>query len=191
MINKPIDIINFTRNVSSDRYFKNHSKYKVICVDFDNTICIDEWPYVGSIIKDAVKVLKELVNNGHKLILFTQRTKNYPICCSELEEYADMNGKSFSSELQCETVDILTPAINICKHYDIDFISYNTNAEWEMSTHDNSRKIFSDYVIDDHNVGMKYIIVRNSMQKMCKVCDWKFIDEWCVQEGLYNKNVCS
>ena len=66
---------------SSNKYFRNLKNKKVICVDFDNTICLDEWPNVGPIILNAIKVLKELTKNGHKLILYTQHTNNYPICC--------------------------------------------------------------------------------------------------------------
>ena len=45
---------------SSNKYFRNLKNKKVICVDFDNTICLDEWPNVGPIILNAIKVLKEL-----------------------------------------------------------------------------------------------------------------------------------
>ena len=63
------------------------------------------------------------------------------------------------------------------------------NPEWELMTQDYSRKIFADYFIDDHSVGMKYIIIKNSNGEMCKTCDWQFIDEWFVQEGLYEEKV--
>lgn len=50
-----------------------------ICVDFDGTCVTHEYPNVGEEI-GAVPVLKELTDNGHKLILFTMRSGN------ELEE---------------------------------------------------------------------------------------------------------
>ena len=90
---------------------------------------------------------------------------------------------------QCDNVDILTPAIDICREHGIEFEAYNKNPEWELMTQDYSRKIFADYFIDDHSVGMKYIIIRNSNGEMCKTCDWQFIDEWFVQEGLYKEKV--
>jgi hypothetical protein len=79
--------------------------------------------------------------------------------------------------------------MDVCKEHGIEFDAYNKNPEWELMTQDNSRKVFADYFIDDHSVGMKYIIIRNSNGEMCKTCDWQFIDEWFVQEGLYKEKV--
>lgn len=47
----------------------------VICVDFDGTCVSHEFPYVGKDI-GSVQVLKKLVENGHKLILWTMRSDN-------------------------------------------------------------------------------------------------------------------
>tara|TARA_R100000951_G_scaffold116467_1_gene128431 strand:+ start:266 stop:634 length:369 start_codon:yes stop_codon:yes gene_type:complete len=44
-----------------------------ICVDFDGTCVKHEYPKVGKEI-GAIPVLKELVEKGHKLILFTMRS---------------------------------------------------------------------------------------------------------------------
>jgi hypothetical protein len=44
-----------------------------IAVDFDGTCVTHEYPEVGKDI-GAVPILKKLVNNGHKLILFTMRS---------------------------------------------------------------------------------------------------------------------
>jgi len=44
-----------------------------ILIDFDGTCVIHRYPGCGPDIKGAVEVLKELVANGHKLILFTMR----------------------------------------------------------------------------------------------------------------------
>ncbi len=48
-------------------------KGKVIAVDFDGTCVSHEYPRMGKDI-EAIPVLKKLVENGHKLILFTMRT---------------------------------------------------------------------------------------------------------------------
>lgn len=42
-------------------------------VDFDGTVVTHEYPFVGRDI-GAVPVLKRIVRNGHKLILFTMRS---------------------------------------------------------------------------------------------------------------------
>lgn len=46
---------------------------KIIAVDFDGTCVTHEYPHVGRDI-DAAFVLKELVANGHKLVLWTMRS---------------------------------------------------------------------------------------------------------------------
>lgn len=48
-------------------------KNKVIAVDFDGTCVTHEYPDVGVDI-GAIPVLKKLVENGHKLILYTMRS---------------------------------------------------------------------------------------------------------------------
>jgi hydroxymethylpyrimidine pyrophosphatase-like HAD family hydrolase len=45
----------------------------VIAIDFDGTCVTHDYPFVGYDI-GAVLVLKELVAQNHKLILFTRRT---------------------------------------------------------------------------------------------------------------------
>ena len=181
----------------SEKYYEELNGKKVICVDFDNTVCLDEWPYIGPVIKDAIKVLKELQRNGHIVILFTQRTTSYPICCKELQEMLDKNPlllryrKIDNNYVNLKTIDILSKAIQIFKDNDIELSDVNNNTKWEWRTQDDARKVFADYFIDDHSVGMKYNIVENKFGEKCKVCDWKFIDEWFVQEGLYSKPVLS
>ena len=72
---------------TSELYFKNHIDNKVILVDFDNTICIDEWPNIGELIPGALDVLKKLQESGHTLILYTQRSTEFPVCNPKLVEY--------------------------------------------------------------------------------------------------------
>ena len=175
----------------SDKYYNQLNNKKVICIDFDNTVCLDEWPYIGPILPGAIEVLKKLQENGHKLILYTQRSTHYPICCKELEEYIKNHEeeKSFINNgfLKIYTADILTPAINICKDNGIIFDDINQNKTWEKLTNDNSRKIFMDYLIDDHVCGTDRLNVINSNKEICKIVDWFKIDRWCLQEGLYNE----
>ena len=47
----------------------------VICIDFDGTVVKHEYPIVGPTLPGAVETLKELVSNGHRLILYTMRDK--------------------------------------------------------------------------------------------------------------------
>ena len=48
-------------------------KNLIICVDFDGTCVTHEYPNIGKEI-GATEVLKELINKGHEIILFTIRS---------------------------------------------------------------------------------------------------------------------
>jgi len=65
----------------------------VIGVDFDNTICIDEWPEIGALIPRAIETIKELQAKGHKIVLYTQRNDDYYCYCPELVAYGKKHGK--------------------------------------------------------------------------------------------------
>lgn len=54
---------------------KNNIPSITINIDFDGTSVTHDFPNVGKEI-GATKVLRELVENGHKLILFTMRSGN-------------------------------------------------------------------------------------------------------------------
>ena len=48
-------------------------KNLIICIDFDGTCVTHEYPNIGKEI-GATEVLKELINKGHEIILFTIRS---------------------------------------------------------------------------------------------------------------------
>lgn len=54
----------------------------IIAIDFDGTIVKHKYPIIGEDI-GAIPVLKELIDNGHKLILYTMRSNK------ELQEAVD------------------------------------------------------------------------------------------------------
>ncbi len=53
------------------------SNNKIVCVDFDGTCVMHEYPQIGEDVPNAVKVLKKLNNNQVKLILWTIRSGEY------------------------------------------------------------------------------------------------------------------
>ena len=177
----------------AQRYYDKLNGGKVIAVDFDNTVCLDEWPEVGPLFEDAIKVLKELINNGHYLILYTQRSKRYPLCCPELKQFIKDHSERYHANdtgfILKDEVDILTDACKIFTDNNVKLWDINQNLEWETISGDHSRKLFADYYIDDHNVGMQYKIIINKNGESCKACDWNFIDDWFVKEGLYKNKV--
>ena len=175
---------------SSEKYYKELNGKKVICVDFDNTVCLDEWPYIGPLIPGAKEVLNKLQESGHKLILYTQRHYFYPICCKELEIYNNSEENSIYKHYD-NTVDLLTPALSVCEYNGIVFDDINENQEWELETKDYSRKVFMDYLVDDHVMGTERLEVINKFGEVCKIVDWFKIDRWCMGEGLYKDSAFS
>lgn len=97
-----------------------------IAVDFDGTIVSHEYPQIGKEIPFATQTLKMLINDGHKLILWTVR-----------------EGK------------LLDEAIQWCHEHGIDFYAVNKDYPEEEKENNNhfSRKLKVDMWIDDRNVG--------------------------------------
>lgn len=46
----------------------------ILCVDFDGTLVVHEYPKIGREVPYAVEVLKELIARGDKIILWTMRS---------------------------------------------------------------------------------------------------------------------
>ena len=46
----------------------------IIGIDFDGTIVTHEYPKIGKPIKGAIETMKELIANGHQIILWTMRS---------------------------------------------------------------------------------------------------------------------
>ena len=137
-------------------------------------------------------MLKKLQDNGHTLILYTQRSGEFPVCNPKLVEYMSkyprLVSKTDSTRFELQSyVDIITPVIEYLTNLGLDFKYINCNEEWETITGDTSRKLFNNYIIDDHSICMKHNIIINSKGKECKTCDWKYIDKQCVELGLYNE----
>lgn len=61
---------------------------KIIGLDFDGTVCVNSYPKIGKDI-GAVPVLKELINNGHNIVLNTMRSGQELI---DAEEWFNENG---------------------------------------------------------------------------------------------------
>lgn len=101
-----------------------------INLDFDGTCVKHEYPKVGDDI-GAVPVLKRLVAEGHKLILFTMR------CDSGVK-----SGKFTSG---------LTDAVNWFKQNGIPLYGVQTNPTQKIWT--NSPKSYAELMIDDSALG--------------------------------------
>ena len=150
-----------------------------IGVDFDNTICVDEWPEIGALIPGAIETLKELREKGHTLILYTQRNDDYYAYCPELVVYGKKHGKSFKN-----TVNLLSPVIDFLKEQGLEFDAINENPQWEIEKQDYGRKVYFDVLIDDHNAGIARKTVKNSKGEWCEVVDWNVLRDWLKREGI-------
>ena len=110
----------------------------IIAVDFDGTCVTHEFPEVGRDI-GAVPVLKELVEKGHKIILYTMRSHSNK----------SNQGKTLSGGIISN--DTLQDAIDWFKKNGIPLWGINENLkqkEWTLSP-----KIYANIYIDDAALG--------------------------------------
>lgn len=100
-------------------------KSYIIAVDFDGTVVEDAYPKIGKPKLFAFEALKELSNQGHRLIMWTYRSG------IELEE-----------------------AVEFCRKNGIEFYAINSSFVGEVFDFEQqSRKIHADIFIDDRNLG--------------------------------------
>lgn len=114
----------------------------VIAIDFDGTCVTHEFPKVGKDI-NAVPVLKELIKNGHQLVLFTMR--------SDI-----VNPTGEDNELHLESGNYLTDAVNWFKANEIPLYGIQTNPTQHTWT--TSPKAYAQLYIDDAALGCPLLI---------------------------------
>ena len=170
-----------------DEYNEKIGESKVICIDFDSTVVVEEWPFVGRVLTGAIEVIKKLISKGHKIILFTQRSPKNKLYSERFKEFIETYPQYYFEENGEQYVDTLSIALDVFEQNGIELFDYNANNIWESITDDKSRKVFADYVIDDHNVGMKLNVHINRYGEKVKCCDWEYLDEFFVNERLYGK----
>jgi len=97
-----------------------------IAVDFDGTIVTHEYPKIGKERTFAIETLKQLIQDGHRLILWTVREGQY-----------------------------LDDAVNWCRERGVEFYAINRDYPEEEPEKNNhfSRKLKVDMWIDDRNIG--------------------------------------
>lgn len=128
-----------------------------ICVDFDGTCVSHEFPKVGKDI-GAVPVLKELVANGHQLILFTMRSNKHD------------NTKGSDCIPEVHHGNFLDDALNWFKENEIPLFGVNINPEQTEWT--TSPKAYGQLYIDDAALGapLKYTRCPNLKLRKSPVC---------------------
>ena len=100
----------------------------IIAVDFDGTIVEHKYPQIGKELPFATATLRQLIKDGHKLILWSVREG-----------------------------ELLEEAIKWCEEHGVRFYTANADLDEDCGdSHKSphySRKIKADMFIDDRNVG--------------------------------------
>ncbi len=100
----------------------------IIAIDFDGTIVESAFPEIGKPLDDAIESLKELIADGHFLILHT---------CRE-----DERKRKY-----------LTEAVDFLKRNGVVFDSVNCNSERTEFRDAPGRKVYANIYIDDKMPG--------------------------------------
>ena len=132
----------------------------IIGIDFDGTCTTHEFPNVGKDI-GAIPVLKKLVKNGHKLILFTMR--------SNVE-----NPQSTDPNIVNKRGNYLDDAINWFKENDIPLYGIQTNPT--QNTWTTSPKAYCQLYIDDAGLGCPLLFDDRKSER--PFVNWKAVEKY-------------
>ena len=100
----------------------------IIAVDFDGILCKNRFPEIGEPNYRIISYIRQLMDRGHEVILWTVR-----------------NGEE------------LGEAVRWCEDYGLHFCAINdqapsNKAEYAGKYETESRKVYADIYIDDHNI---------------------------------------
>lgn len=140
-----------------------------ICVDFDGTCVTHEFPLVGQEI-GASYVLKELVNEGHNLILFTMRSNR-----TKKKKPADPT-------IQDVTGAFLDDAVAWFAKHEIHLYGINTNPTQKRWT--KSPKAYGQMYIDDAALGTPLILSTGNIKPFV---DWEAVYIALIESKVINK----
>lgn len=138
----------------------------IFAIDFDGTCVSHEFPNIGKDI-GAIPVLKELVEKGHKLILWTMRADR------------EVQGETDDEFIINATGTFLTDAINWFKNNDIPLWGIQKNPNQTNWT--TSPKAYADMYIDDAALGCPLYYETDSSKP--------YVDWYKVRQLLINKDI--
>lgn len=122
------------------------SKPKIIAVDFDGTLCTNNYPEIGEPIEEVINYVKEQQEAGAKIILWT-----------------------------CRVQQRLADAVEWCSEQGLTFDAVNQNLpEIVEEFGGDSRKVYADEYIDDRNksVGNYKRGLRSNVMIIDDTCDY-------------------
>lgn len=123
--------------------------FKIIAVDFDGTLCKEEWPNIGKPNESVINYIKEQRAEGAKVILWT-----------------------------CREGELLDAAIRWCKEQGLEFDAINDNIPEAAEVFGgNSRKIYADEYIDDKAAGNRFIIAQKLFKQPTPYKHFLFIED--------------
>lgn len=137
-----------------------------ICIDFDGTCVTHDFPNIGKDI-GAVSVLKELAEEGHRLILFTMR--------SDRKKKKKIDGQEVVVD-----ENFLTDAVRWFEENGIPLYGIQKNPAQRFWT--TSPKAYGHLYIDDAALGCP-LIVDNTYSERPYV-DWSKVRELLVSSGI-------
>lgn len=109
---------------------------KIIAVDFDGTLCENNWPEIGAPNEELIEYLRNRQKSGDKLILWT-----------------------------CRVDEMLQKAVAWCKERGLIFDAVNENLpEIIESFGSDTRKIFANEYIDDRNIPLSSCREKSNME---------------------------
>lgn len=147
----------------------------IISIDFDRTCVTHEFPKVGRDI-GAISALKDLVDKGHKLILFTMRSNDSFYCKEDgLHKYEDV--VTYSDSSGCYRQSVLFDAIDWFTKNDIELWGVNQNPEQKSWT--SSPKPYAHVYIDDAALGVP--LIDNDSDR--PYVDWIKVREILIEKG--------
>lgn len=127
----------------------------IIAVDFDGTIVTHEYPEIGRPIKGAIETIKAIIENDHKVFLWTMRcNKKY------------------------RRRDLLQEAIDYCHDNGVELYSANISPS-QFST---SNKQYASLYIDDAALGCPLINTGNFWDE--PYVDWYKIGKMLVERDV-------
>jgi hypothetical protein len=139
-----------------------------IVLDFDGTCVANEYPRVGFEI-GATTILKELVDNGHQLVLFTMRS----------------NRRTFLANLfnwHSKDDNCLNDAVNWFKERKIPL--YGIQKDPNQSTWVDSPKVKGELIIDDSALGCPLVYPLGKGRGCRPYVDWQKVRDNLEQLGV-------
>lgn len=133
----------------------------IIILDFDGTVVKHEFPLIGEDI-GAVPVLRELVDNGHKLVLFTMR--------SDVEDPV-----SEDNSITCRPGKYLSDAVQWFEDNDVPLYGIQKNPTQHTWT--SSPKAYGNLIIDDTGLGVPLVMPVDGVDSCRPYVDWPRVRE--------------